>query len=174
MIEVAIKEMVQSGVVRPSHNSYSSPIVLVKKKYGTWRLCVNYRQLNKSTVLDKFLIPVIEELLYELHGSIFFSKIDLCLGYCQVKMREEDIEKTAFRTHEGYYEFLVMPFGLISVPSTFQALMNHVFRPYLRKFILVFFDDILVYSQTLQLHLEHLRLAFDMLRQHTHFICQTE
>jgi hypothetical protein len=154
-------------------SAYSSLVVMVLKKEGSWQMCPDFRTLNKLTIKDKFPIPVIADLLDEFSGAHFFTKLDLRLGYHQICMKEVDIPKTSFRFHEGHYEFLVMPFGLCNSPSTFQSLMNHVFCHFLCHFVLVFFDDILIYSKTSTYHLAHMDRVLHLLSQHQLFLKQS-
>ena len=139
-------------------------MLFVKKKDVTWRLCVDHRQLNKVTIHNKYPLPRIDDLFDQLQGAKVFSKIDLRSGYHQLRIRGSDIPKTAFRTRYGHYEFLVMSFGLTNAPTTFMDLMNRVFRPYLDRFVIVFIDDILVYSRSELEHEIHLGLVLQTLR----------
>lgn len=170
IIDKLVEDMLQQGLIQHNNSPFASPVVLIRKKNGTWRLCVDYRKLNQHTIKDKFPIPLIEDLLDELGGSIIFSKLDLTAGYHQLRMEKGEEHKTAFKTHAGHFEYLVMPFGLSNAPASFQALMHHIFHPYLRRFVIFFFDDILIYSPTLEDHVAHLKLVFQTIRANHLFL----
>ncbi|KAK2427510.1 hypothetical protein QL285_026084 [Trifolium repens] len=160
-----IEDLLDKGFIRPSVSPWGAPVLLVKKKDGKSRLCVDYRKLNKVTIKNRYPLPRIDDLMDQLRGASVFSKIDLKSGYHQIRVRDEDIQKTAFRTRYGHYEFLVMPFGVTNAPAIFMAYMNRIFNSFLDKFVVVFIDDILVYSKNEEEHLEHLRLVLQVLRE---------
>ncbi|GJU32533.1 putative reverse transcriptase domain-containing protein [Tanacetum coccineum] len=142
-----------------------APVLFVKKKDGSFRMCIDYRELNKLTVKNRYPLPRIDDLFDQLQGSSVYSKIDLRSGYHQLRVRDEDIPKTAFRTRYGHYEFQVMPFGLTNAPAVFMDLMNRVCKPYLDKFVIVFIDDILIYSRNKEEHANHLRIILELLKK---------
>ena len=164
-----LEELTDKGFIRPSTSPYGAPILLVKKKDGTMRLCVDYRALNKFTVKNKYPMPRIDDLLDRLEGAKIYTKIDLRSGYYQIRVSPADVQKTAFNTRFGHFEFTVMPFGLTNAPATFMRLMQDVFRPLLDKCVVVYLDDILVYSKTPEEHIKHLRQVLELLRQHKLF-----
>ncbi|GKC44578.1 putative reverse transcriptase domain-containing protein [Tanacetum coccineum] len=159
------KELQDKGFIRPSSSPWGAPVLFVKKKDGSFRMCIDNRELNKLTVKNRYPLPRIDDLSDQLQGSHFFSKIDLRSGYHQLRVHEDNIPKTVFRTRDGYFEFTVMPFGLTNTPTVFIDLMNRVCRPYLDKFVIVFIDDILFYSKTQEEHVEHLRLVLGLLKK---------
>ncbi|XP_052197382.1 uncharacterized protein LOC127804547 [Diospyros lotus] len=161
-----LQDLTDKRFIRPSVSPWGAPILFVKKKDGTLRMYTDYRQLNKVTIKNKYPLPRIEELFDQLQGARVFSKIDLRSGYYQMKIKPEDVPKTAFLSRYGYYEYLVMPFGLTNAPAAFMDLMNQTFRPFLDKFVIVFIDDILIYSTSESDHEEHLRVVLQTLKDH--------
>ncbi|KAJ6798227.1 uncharacterized protein M6B38_214075 [Iris pallida] len=160
-----IKELLSKGFIQPSASPWGAPVLFVKKKDSTLRLVIDYRALNEVTIKNKYPLPRIDQLFDQLGEARVFSKIDLRSGNHQVKVKKEDIPKTAFRTRYGHYEFLVMPFGLTNAPAIFMDLMNRIFYQYLDKFVIVFIDDILVYSKSEEEHEKHLRIVLQTLRE---------
>ncbi|XP_052187885.1 uncharacterized protein LOC127798391 [Diospyros lotus] len=159
-LKTQLQELLDKGFIKSSMSPWGAPVLFVKKNDGSLRMCIDYRQLNKITVKNKYPLPRIEELFDQLQGAKVFSKIDLRLGYYQLRIKAEDVPKTAFRSRYGHYEFLVMSFGLTNAPTAFMDTMNRVFRPFLNKFVIMFIDDILIYSPSEEEHETHLRVAF--------------
>nr|GEX06626.1 retrotransposon protein [Tanacetum cinerariifolium] len=160
-----LQELLDLGFIRPSVSPWGAPVLFVKKKDSSIRLCIDYHDLNRVTIRNRYPLPRINDLFDQLQGAKFFSKIDLKSGYHQLRVKEKDIPKTAFRTRYGHYEFLVIPFGLTNAPAVFMDLMNRIFHGYLDKFVIVFIDDILVYSKMKEEHEEHIRIVLGTLRQ---------
>ncbi|KAG0749205.1 hypothetical protein G6F29_013894 [Rhizopus arrhizus] len=156
-LQKQLKELLSLGLIRPSSSPWGAPVLFVRKKDGSMRMCIDYRALNKLTVRNSHPLPRIDECLDRLKGAKFFTSLDLKSGYHQVRIASEDVPKTAFNTRYGQYEFLVLPFGLTNAPPTFQSLMNRVLNDCLDKFALVYLDDILIFSKTKEEHQQHVR-----------------
>nr|GEX27221.1 putative reverse transcriptase domain-containing protein [Tanacetum cinerariifolium] len=159
-----LQELIDRGFIRPSTSPWGAPVLFVKKKDESFRMCIDYRELNKLTIKNRYPLPKIDNLFDQLQGSSIYSKIDLRSGYHQLRVKDEDIPKTAFRTRYGHYEFQVMPFGLTNAPAVFMDLINHVCKPYLYKFVIVFIVDILIYSHNEEEHANHLRIILELLK----------
>ncbi|KAD5960298.1 hypothetical protein E3N88_11770 [Mikania micrantha] len=160
-----LQELLDKGFIRPSYSPWGASVLFVKKKDGSFRMCIDYRELNKLTIKNRYPLPRIDDLFDQLQGAQYFSKIDLRSGYHQLRVQDEDIPKTAFRTRYGHYEFMVMPFGLTNAPAVFMDLMNRVCKPYLDQFVIVFIDDILIYSKSKAKHEQHLRTILELLKE---------
>jgi hypothetical protein len=171
-----LAELQGKGFIRPSSSPWGAPVLFVEKKDGTQRMCVDYRSLNEVTIKNMYSLPWIEDLFGQMKGASMFSKIDLRSGYHQLRIRESDIPKTAFRTRYGLYEYTVMPFGLTNVLAYFMYLMNKVFMEFLDKFVVVFINDILIFSKTEEEHEKHLRLVLEKLRSNQLYakVCKCE
>lgn len=164
-LDKQVQELLDKGFVRPSSSPFNAPVLFVKKKDGSLRLCTDFRLLNEETIKDRFPLPRIDEILDTVSGAKVFSKLDLLSGYFQVRIKEEDIAKTAFSTSSGHFEWVVMPFGLSNAPSTFQRFMNLVLQPFLNKFVMVYLDDIVIYSNSIEEHKHHLKSVLETLQK---------
>eukprot|EP00833_Pecoramyces_ruminatium_P000407 jgi/Orpsp1_1/1174439/evm.model.c7180000050100.1 len=162
ILKEEIISLLNKGLIIPSHSPWSFPVLLVRKKNGKWRLCIDYRKLNEITIKDSYSLPFIDELVSSVRGAKIFSALDLYSGYHQIPMNPKDIEKTSFTTKFGNYNFVVMPFGLTNAPATFQREMNRILLPLIGKCLFVYIDDIVVYSTSIEEHLEHLKHVFEI------------
>ena len=165
-LRVQLQELLDKGFIRPSTSPWGAPVLFAKKKDKTLQLCIDYRQLNKVTIKNRYPLSRIDDLFDQLRGARVYSKIDLRTDYHQLRVKETDILKTAFRTRYRHFEFTMMPFGLTNAPTAFMDLMHRVFQPYLDQFVVVFADDILIYSQSEREHGDHLRIVLQLLRDH--------
>ncbi|GJW58394.1 putative reverse transcriptase domain-containing protein [Tanacetum coccineum] len=164
-LSVQLQELLEKGFIHPSSSLWGAPVLFMKKKYGSFRLCIDYRELNKLTIKNRYPLPRIDDLFDQLQGLSVYSKIDLRSGYHQLRIKEEDIPITAFKTRYGHFEFQVMPFGLTNAPAVFMDLINRVCKPYLDKFVIVFIDDILVYSKDEEEYGKHLKIILELLKK---------
>ena len=165
-LKTQLQELIDKGFIQPSTSPWGAPVLFVRKKDETLRLCIDYRQLNRVTIKNRYPLPRIDDLFDQLKGACVFSKIDLRLGYYQLKIRSDNVPKTTFKTRYGHYKFLVMPFGLTNAPTAFMNLMNRVFHPYLDRFVIVFIYDfsLFSYSKNETDHVRHLRLVLKTLK----------
>jgi transposase InsO family protein len=170
-LRTQLADLTDRGFIQPSTSPYGAPVLFARKKDGTYRMCIDYRGLNAISVKNAYPLPRIDHLLDQLHGATVFSKLDLQMGYNQIRIEPADVPKTAFSCRYGHFEYLVMPFGLCNAPATFQRQMNDIFRPFLDRFVVVYLDDILIYSRSAADHLDHVRTILTLLRQH-HFYCK--
>ena len=164
-LQVQLTALLDKGFIEPSKSPFGAPVFFVKKADGTFRLVCDWRELNRITIKNEACLPNMNDLFDTIQGSRYFSKLDLRSGYNQVRVRDKDVHKTAFNTPLGHFQFRVMGFGLCNAPATFQSLMTEILRPYLRKFVVVFLDDILIFSKNWNEHLEHVRLILQALRE---------
>jgi hypothetical protein len=161
-----LDELESKGFIQESISPWGSPVIFVDKRDGGRIMCGDFRNLNNLTIKNKYPLPRIQDLFDQVHGARVFSKIDLRYGYHQIKIKPEDVPKTTFVSRYGHHEYLVVPFGLTNAPAIFMNLMNKTFMPYLDKFVIVFIDDILIYSKNKEDHAKHLRIALQVLREH--------
>ena len=169
-IKKQVQELLEKGFIKPSTSPCGSPIILVRKKDDLWRMCIDYQALNKITIKNCYPLPRIDDLLDQLKEAVYFTKLDFHSGYHQVRVAEQDAWKTTFKTKQGLYEWLVMPFGLTNAPATFMRLMNEVLRPFLDDFVIVYLDDILIFSKTSEEHLKHVKETLDVLKRENIYV----